>query len=384
MKKIAITVVSLILLTSCQESMSHLSKRVFELAEGQIELMDQRVPDGQYAACFQGDSLYCVNNRLWCAGFFPGTAWLTYEKTGDPAILEIATRRTEALEFLKTRTDTHDLGFEMMCSFGNGLRVSGNEHYAEVLDTAAHSLIKRFSPVVGSIQSWSNKWNTYHFPVIIDNMMNLELLLKVWKMTGDEQLKDVAVTHANTTLANHFRPDNSSFHVVDYNPADGSVLARVTHQGYSDDSAWARGQAWGVYGYTVMYRFLRDPAYLAQAEKIADYILSRLPEDMVPYWDYDDPAIPDAPRDASAAAITASALIELDGYIPAKGYRKNAEKILRSLAGPEYLSKPGQNGGFILMHSTGNKPKGAEIDVPLSYADYYFLEALGRFTSSCR
>jgi hypothetical protein len=364
--------------------MTHLTDRVFELAEEQIELMDSQIPDGQYAACFQGDSLACVSNTKWCAGFFPGTAWLTFEKTGNPAIGEIATRRTEALEFLKTRTDTHDLGFEMMCSFGNGLRVDGNEHYAEVLDTAAHSLIKRFSPTVGAIKSWETRWNNYHFPVIIDNMMNLELLLKVWEMTGDEQLKGIAVTHANTTLANHFRTDNSSFHAVDYNPADGSVLARVTHQGYADNSAWARGQAWGVYGYTVMYRFTRDQAYLAQAEKIADYILGRLPKDSIPYWDFDDPAIPDAPRDASAAAITASALIELYSYLPARGYRKSAEKILRTLAGPEYLSKPGANGGFILMHSTGNKPKDVEIDVPLSYADYYFLEALSRFTSSCR
>lgn len=383
MKRI-IPFLTVLILAGCQESMTHLTDRVFELAEKQVELMDSKVPDGQYAACFQGDSLVCVSNRLWCAGFFPGTAWLTFEKTGNTAIGEIAARRTEALAFLKTRTDTHDLGFEMMCSFGNGLRVDGNEHYAEVLDTAAHSLIKRFSPTVGAIKSWETRWNNYHFPVIIDNMMNLELLLKVWEMTGDEQLKDIAVTHANTTLANHFRTDNSSFHVVDYNPADGSVLARVTHQGYADNSAWARGQAWGVYGYTVMYRFTRDQVYMAQAEKIADYILGRLPKDSIPYWDFDDPAIPDAPRDASAAAITASALIELDGYIPSKGYRKKAEKILRTLAGPEYLSKPGANGGFILMHSTGNKPKDVEIDVPLSYADYYFLEALSRFTSSCR
>lgn len=383
MKRI-IPFLTVLILAGCQESMTHLTDRVFELAEEQVELMDSQVPDGQYAACFQGDSLVCVSNRLWCAGFFPGTAWLTFEKTGNPAIGEIAARRTEALEFLKTRTDTHDLGFEMMCSFGNGLRVDGNEHYAEVLDTAAHSLIKRFSPTVGAIKSWETRWNNYHFPVIIDNMMNLELLLKVWEMTGDEQLKDIAVTHANTTLANHFRTGNSSFHVVDYNPADGSVLARVTHQGYADDSSWARGQAWGVYGYTVMYRFTRDQVYLAQAEKIADYILGRLPKDSIPYWDFDDPAIPDAPRDASAAAITASALIELDSYLPARGYRKSAEKILRTLAGPEYLSKTGANGGFILMHSTGNKPKDVEIDVPLSYADYYFLEALSRFTSSCR
>lgn len=383
MKRI-IPFLTVLILAGCQESMTHLTDRVFELAEEQVELMDSKVPDGQYAACFQGDSLACVSNTKWCAGFFPGTAWLTFEKTGNPAIGEIAARRTEALEFLKTRTDTHDLGFEMMCSFGNGLRVDGNEHYAEVLDTAAHSLIKRFSPTVGAIKSWETRWNNYHFPVIIDNMMNLELLLKVWEMTGDEQLKDIAVTHANTTLANHFRTDNSSFHVVDYNPADGSVLARVTHQGYADNSAWARGQAWGVYGYTVMYRFTRDQVYLAQAEKIADYILGRLPKDLIPYWDFDDPAIPDAPRDASAAAITASALIELDSYLPARGYRKSAEKILRTLAGPEYLSKPGANGGFILMHSTGNKPKDVEIDVPLSYADYYFLEALSRFTSSCR
>ena len=250
----------------------------------------------------------------------------------------------------------------------------------EAVLQAARSLASRFNPGIGLIRSWDfGKW---HYPVIIDNMMNLELLFKASELTGDPVYRDIAVSHANKTIANHFRGDNSSWHVVSYND-DDTVEMKTTHQGYSDDSRWARGQAWGLYGYTMCYRFTSDPAYLDQAKKIASLImdLPTMPDDGIPYWDYDAPGIPDEPRDASAAAITASALLELQGMVeePLAGeYVRYAEKILSSLCSPAYLAAPGTNGSFILKHSTGAAPKGSEVDDAINYADYYFLEALKR------
>ncbi|MEI9956223.1 MAG: glycoside hydrolase family 88 protein [Ferruginibacter sp.] len=236
----------------------------------------------------------------------------------------------------------------------------------------------RFNPKTGVIKSWDfatdNKWK---YPVIIDNMMNLELLFEATKLTGDSSFYKIAVSHANTTIKNHYRPNYSSYHVVDYDPETGAVRQKNTAQGYSDSSSWARGQAWGLYGYTMCYRETHNPIYLKQAEHIAAYILSRLPKGMVPFWDYDAPGIPNEPMDASAASIAASALYELNTYDNKKGYRKAADKIMQALCA-NYLSPVKQNAGFILIHSTGHKPAKSEIDVPIIYGDYYFLEALLR------
>ncbi len=207
--------------------------------------------------------------------------------------------------------------------------------------------------------------------------MNLELLFEATKLTGDSSFYRIAISHANNSIKNHYRPDYSSYHVVDYDPADGHVRQRITAQGFSDSSAWARGQAWGMYGFTMCYRETKNDAYLQQAIKTADYIISRLPPKKVPYWDHDAPGIPNEPMDASAAAITASALYELSTYTGKKHYRKMANAMLAELSAA-YLSPAGQNSGFILLHSTGHKPAKSEIDVPLIYADYYFIEALMR------
>ena len=243
---------------------------------------------------------------------------------------------------------THDLGFMMYCSFGNGLRLiregalqQDAAPYDSILLTSARSLSTRFNPYVGCIKSWDSK--PWHFPVIIDNMMNLELLFWASRISGDSSFYHIAVTHANTTMRNHYRPDYSSFHVVDYDSATGAIIAKKTAQGYADSSAWARGQAWGLYGYTMVYRATHDARYLAQAEHIAHFLLTnpKLPADKIPYWDYDAPGIPvvgganggpgGSLRDASAAAIMASALIELSHYVqPAEGrqYLDVAEQII--------------------------------------------------------
>ncbi len=322
------------------------------------------------------------NSSWWCSGFYPGSLFYLYEYSKDPALLTEANRIDKVLEKEKLNKGTHDLGFMMYCSFGNANRLSPSKEYEEILLTSAKSLSTRFNPTVGCIKSWDH--GTWKFPVIIDNMMNLELLFWATKVSGDSSFYKIAVTHANTTMKNHFRADNSSFHVIDYDPATGSVHEKKTAQGYADYSAWARGQAWGLYGYTVMYRCTKDPKYLTQANKIAAFITKHrnLTADKIPYWDYDSPDIPATYRDASAAAITASALLELSKYNSGeKGgfYLSYAEQIIRALSTKAYTAPIGENGGFILKHSTGHLPGNSEVDVPLTYADYYYIEAMMRY-----
>lgn len=318
----------------------------------------------------------------WTSGFFPGTLWYLYELSGDSVWLQPAIHYTEGMERIKYYRGNHDIGFMIYCSFGNGLRLTQKADYKDVIVTAARTLCERYRPGAGVIQSWPRQ-RGWDCPVIIDNMMNLELLFEATRMSGDSSFWNIAVSHADQTLKHHYRPDMSCYHVVDYDSETGAVRSRVTAQGYADSSAWARGQAWGLYGYTMCYRYTRDPRYLKQAEAIARFIFTHpnLPKDLIPYWDYDVPNIEQEPRDASAAAITASALYELSTYVnakEAKQYKKLADRIIKSLSSPNYRATLSTNGYFILMHSTGNKPGPNEVDVPLVYADYYFLEALKR------
>jgi len=330
---------------------------------------------------FEKSKVVLASYKDWTCGFFPGSLWYMYELTKNEKFKTEAQHYTEILDLVQYRTNTHDVGFMLNCSYGNGYRITGNQAYKSVLITGANSLMTRFHPQVGLIKSWDNR-KEWQYPVIIDNMMNLEFLCEVSKLTNDNSYKQVTILHANKTMANHFRADNSSFHVIDYDSITGQVLHKQTAQGYADSSSWARGQAWGLYGFTMMYRETKDPKYLEQAKKIATFILNNpnLPKDKIPYWDYNAPNIPNEPRDASAAAIVASALIELSGYVKEKNdYFKTAETILKNLSSDEYLAPKGENGLFILKHSTGNWPNKSEIDVPINYADYYYLEALGRY-----
>lgn len=338
--------------------------------------------DPKLPRTFEKGKVVTATPEDWTSGFFPGSLWFLYEYTNDPKWLAAATNYTERLERIKNFRGHHDVGFMLGCSYGQGWRLTKNPAYRDVLVQGARSLATRYKPEVGLIRSWD--FGTWKYPVIVDNMMNLELLTFAARETGDQRLRDIALSHADRTLTNHFRPDHSSFHVVDYDPADGTVLGRMTRQGAADPSAWARGQAWGLYGYTAMYRETRNPAYLAQATNIANFILNhpRLPADKIPYWDFDAPNIPDAPRDASAAAIMSSALIELSGFVgkaAGRAYLDLARQQLLSLSSPAYRAQPGADGNFLLMHSVGSHPEHREIDVPLNYADYYFLEALLRY-----
>ena len=368
-----------------QESMREVADRVFARAAQQCELLALGLDSLHTPRSFNGTKLITARPKWWCSGFFPGTLWLVYDYTGDDKFRALAERETAKVEPIKLVTNDHDVGFQINCSFGQQYRITGNPHAKEVMHTAAHSLATRFNPTVGCIRSWDFQMNgsSWQYPVIIDNMMNLELLLSVAEMENEPELAQIAVSHANTTMKNHYRPDFTTYHLVDYNPADGSVNRRQTVQGYADDSAWARGQAWSIYGFTMMYRFTGDSSYLNRAVAVADMLLSRLPEDGIPYWDFDSPKIPDDYRDASAAAVMASAFIELSAYVPdGSSYMKMAERQLRTLSSGEYLAEAGTNGGFILKHSVGNMPGNSEVDVPLTYADYYFLEAMSKYCLS--
>ena len=314
----------------------------------------------------------------WTSGFFPGSLWYLYEMTGDEQLKENAVKYTNMLNPVRYFKDTHDLGFMINCSYGNALRLSPNDTIKQVMIETADNLCERFNSEIGCIRSWDfGHWN---FPVIIDNMMNLDLLFTASKLTGDNKYRDIAVKHALTTIRHHFRPDYTSYHLVSYND-DGSVEKKQTHQGKNDESAWSRGQGWAVYGYTACYRETKDSLFLTQAVRVADMIMERVKtEDLIPYWDFDAPARPETPRDASAAAVTAAALFELSTMVAdGQKYFDYAEKQLKSLSSEAYLAKKGTNCGFILEHSTGSLPHGSEIDTPLNYADYYYLEAMKRY-----
>lgn len=341
--------------------------------DGDATRLPRTVDKGEFRA---------VGPRDWTSGFFPGSLWLLYEHTGETRWREAAEDYTKRVESIQHFTGHHDVGFMLGCSYGEGLRLAGTPEWRAVLVQGARSLATRYQPKVGLIRSWDAK--EWKYPVIIDNMMNLELLWFAYRETGETQFRDIAISHADKTLKNHFRPDGSSFHLLDYDPETGEVIKRQTVQGAADDSAWARGQSWGLTGYATMARLTGEARYLEQARTIARFLLShpRLPEDGVPYWDYDAPEIPDAPRDASAAAVMAVGLLELSDQVTADEasiYRAMAEKQLRSLSSPAYRATLNENGNFLLMHSVGHKSVGAEVDAPLNYADYYFLKALARY-----
>ena len=327
-------------------------------------------------------NLVLVGPKDWCSGFFAGTLWQMYQYSHMQFWRENAVSNTWLIESAKWHKGTHDLGFMIGDSFGKAYQLTGEQSYRDVMLQAARTLCTRYSPKVGCIRSWDHNADRWTFPVIIDNMMNLEILFEAYKLTGDNSFYDIAVSHANVTMKNHFRDDYSSYHVVDYDPVTGTVRSRVTHQGYSDDSFWSRGQGWALYGYTMCYRYTHDQRYLEQAKNIAKFLFSlkNMPEDGIFFWDMKDPSIPDVPRDASAAALVASAFYELQAYVGAelgKQYIAYADKIVNSLI-DHYQAPVGSNQGFLLLHSTGNKPANSEIDVPINYADYFYMEALRR------
>lgn len=372
-------------LTALNGKMQDLIKENFALADTQYRYMMSLLSADRMPQSYNEKDHKLIDHKIqwWCSGFYPGILWYIYEQTGDDVIRKEAERALSVIKPNENYTGNHDLGFMMYCSFGNAYRLTHKEEYKDVIFNSAKSLATRYRPSIKAIQSWdANEY--FKCPVIIDNMMNLEMLNWVTDQGGDKKYEEIAIHHADTTMKNHFRKDGSSWHVVDYDLKTGEVIRKATWQGAADCSAWSRGQSWGLYGYTMMYRFTKDKKYLDLSKNIANFILNHpnLPKDKIPYWDFDAPKIPFTKRDASAAAIMASALLELGQYTTGderQKYLEDAVTILKSLSGKNYRADAGTNGGFLLKHSTGAFALNSEIDVPLIYADYYFLEALMRY-----
>jgi hypothetical protein len=371
--------------TPRDQKMSQLIAENYALANSQYLLMMKQVPNDRMPQSYDEKANKLLSREItwWCTGFYPGSLLYIYEQTQDENIKAEAMRALKVIEPNQTYTGNHDLGFMMYNSFGNAYRLFKDEKYKQIIFRSAESLSTRYRPTMKSIQSW-NKNQYFNCPVIIDNMMNLEMMNWVSQNGGDAKYQQIAETHANTTMKEFYRADYSSFHVVDFDETTGKVLKKVTHQGAANTSSWSRGQAWGLYGFITMYRSTKNEVYLNHAKKIAAFYLNHpnLPADKIPYWDFDAGQQPIAKRDASAAAIAASALMELAQYSKGaekENYINSAVIMLTSLSNDTYRAKVGENGGFILKHAVGALPLNSEVDVPLIYADYYFLEALKRY-----
>lgn len=404
--KIKLAIIILAFFSIAWEAKSQdIVKKNFELAEIQYQAMLKKATD---ITCFprtvKQDKLWCVPAEDWTSGFWPGVLWYMYEYTKNNRWKDEAMKWTHSLKDIQSFVGHHDVGFMMYCSYGNGFRLTANPKYIPILVQSAKSLCKRYSYNVGCIQSWNarksiGRKNTWEYPVIIDNMMNLELLFWATLATNDSVYWDIAVSHAEKTMKNQIRSDFSSYHVVNYAPDTGEILHRQTAQGYADSSTWARGQAWGIYSFTMVYRYTKDERFLQTAINMADFFLNHknLPDDCIPYWDFnagEKGFNPDfeyvssdykvIPRDVSAACIVASALFELCGYVSdinkKQTYYDMGIRILNNLSNNSYRAKEKENHGFLLKHSVGNLPGNNEVDVPLIYADYYFLEALIRYS----
>lgn len=323
-----------------------------------------------------------VKTKDWCSGFYPGILWYAYEESGDEVLKNKAIKFTETLKTIAySPARNHDIGFQLYCSYGNGFRLTGNQNYKEILLAAADTLATLYNPKVGSILSWPSQIKRYKHNTIIDNMMNLELLFWAAKNGGDKSLYDIAKSHAEQTMKYLVREDGSAFHVGSFDIETGAFLQGYTHQGYANESMWARGQGWGgIYGFAMAYRETGDSNFLNTAIKLSDKFLDRLPEDGIPFWDFDDPKIPNAPKDASAAAVAACGLMELSGLVQDEKlkskYFNGGKALVENLSSSAYLSNAKNDA--LLLHSTGNHPKNKEMDVPIIYADYYYMEALLR------
>jgi unsaturated chondroitin disaccharide hydrolase len=377
-----VTLLALVTVSAQTQNLDSLVTHSLRFAQQQVKKSVVEINDStKFARCTLPDGSWKTTGaRDWTSGFFPGCMWYLNEYSKDPFLKKAAEKWTAGVADEQFDTGTHDVGFKIFCSYGNGYRLYPTEDYKKVILQSAQTLSTRFNPAVGCIKSWDNrKWA---YAVIIDNMMNLELLFWSAENGGPKRLRDIAIKHAETTMKNHFRPDGSTYHVLGYDTTNGTVVARNTHQGYADESVWARGQAWAIYGFTMTYRFTHEKRFLQTAQRAADYFIGHLPADYVPYWDFLASEIPNEPRDVSAAAIAASALFELAGYAESEtqktGYLETAKKILRSLCSSPYLAE-GTSSHAVLNHAVGSKPAKSEVDVSIIYADYYFIEAMLRY-----
>jgi unsaturated chondroitin disaccharide hydrolase len=380
---LAVTAIAAVAAPAGRAAFDDVVRSDLEFARERLAVTAASVPPDRYPARTRPEGDWVTTGpSAWTSGFFPGSLWLAYGATGDPTLRSQAEARLAGLRGQRRDTSGNDQGFKLLGSFGNAFRLTGEDGYRRVVLRGAESLASRFRPVVGATRSWGNR-SSPDFTVIVDNLMNLELLFWAAKHGGDPALYGMSLSHALRTMHDHVRGDGSTYHVVDYSPATGIVKRRRTRQGYARDSTWSRGQAWAVYGFTMAYRETGDRRLLDAARRTGDWFIAHLTPDLVPYWDFDAPGIPDAPRDSSAAAIAASALLELAALEPdaarAARYRGSAESIIGSLSSAGYLAR-GRPTAAILMHGTQDRPRGS-YDTGLVFGDYYFLEALLRYRS---
>ena len=410
MKKLIFVVVAACVLTACQTTEKFNAERELAYCSEQVNKSLNHLCDSnrmydysmQPRNILKGETDWnCrkVSEQEWCSGFWPGVLWMTYGYTKDDSIRKAAEGYTASLSFLAQQpVYDHDLGFLVINSFLKGYEQTGSEQYKLVALACADTLATLFNEKVGTMLSWPRHVKDYGgHNTIMDNMINLELLFWAAQNGGDKHLADMAIRHAETTMQHHFRPDGSSYHVAIYDTLSGEFIKGVTHQGYSDSSMWSRGQSWAIYGYTMVYRYTHDKRFLDHAQKVTDIYLKRLREtsdDWIPLWDMDIPEVKsegvnsEKLKDASAACVVASALLELcqydvsgdretvNGKSVNREYYEAAVNMLRDLSTERYQSR-GRNVAF-LMHSTGHHPAGSEIDASIVYADYYYLEALLR------
>ena len=389
MKKIASLLMSCIALSfignqaQAQDDLNWLKDAKHRAVHQLKKAADTYIPGFSPRSINHDGSVRLAHQEDWTSGFFPGSLWYGYEISGDKALASSARKFTLAMDSLQDFTHTHDLGFMIYCSFGNGYRITRDKAFLPTLKKGSDNLYKRYNKTVGAIRSWD--FGHWEFPVIIDNMMNLDFLFWASKTFNKPEYADASVQHSLTTLKNQYRPDNSSYHVISYDTLSGRAIQKETHQALTHESAWARGQAWGLYGYTMAYKETNNPVFLKHAIDIAKYIMEHpnVDEDKIPYWDYDiHNGGERAPKDASAAAVIAAGLIDLAQFTENNAYFEYAEDILQSLSSPEYLAGEDTNGYFILKHSVGAFLYNSEIDTPLNYADYYYLEALVRYAKA--
>ena len=327
--------------------------------------------------------LITIPAKSWEAGYLAGILWYLYDYTREEKWKIYAQQWTAGLELQKFNKNSHDLLFMLYASFGNGYKFTHDELYKDVLIVGSKTLASRYNPQLGYIKSWDAFYpsQTIQFPVIIDALLANEMLFYVSRISGDSSFYKIAYKHALNTKRDFIRNDYSTYYLVEYDTILNAVKAKRTWLGYADESTWARGHARAIYGSAVVFRETGDSSFLELSKKTADFYMQhpRLPADLIPYWDFDDRDIPNAPRDASAACIAASGLLELASLLPAKErdkYIDFAVRTLKSLASDKYRNTPNENLGFILKHSTGSRSWNIEVDKPKISADYYFIESL--------
>lgn len=364
-------------LFACQPKTPTTTDEVIDYSVQKLLAAVDEVPEGTYPIRSKGMGVWeNTPPTTWTSGFFPGMLWEGYELSGNKALYDAAIIRTEGLEDQQFNTHTHDVGFMMFCSYGRAYEETGNEAYKAILLQTAESLASRFHPNVGAIQSWDGDYQ-----VIMDNMMNLELLFWAAKNGGDQRYYDIAKAHAYKTMEEHIREDGGAFHVVHYDTTTGAVTRKRTEQGFADWSSWARGQAWGIYGFTMTYRETKDEVFLQTAEKLTRYYMDHLPDDYIPFWDLNLPE--DEPRrfkDSSAGAIVLSAFLELRNYVDDPAMYDEYIELIKDSIVKNYLSY-GTNASGILVHGAynANRDNPHDWDSSTSWGDYYFLEALMRY-----